>query len=167
MRSHIPTLALLLCGTAAVACAKSDRQRAAESTAAMAPPATPSAAPAATPAGAISLADLAGKWNMRSVPESGDTTPTTYVLTAKADSSGWTIAFPNGPTVAMKVMAAGDSIVTDAGPYASVRRKGLQVTTRSVLRRAGDRLSGTTVAHYKTTGPDSVLRLRTEGLRAP
>ncbi|MEP6690850.1 MAG: hypothetical protein ABJD07_06825 [Gemmatimonadaceae bacterium] len=170
MRKPIPGLGrLLCCVTVLAACAKSDAGRAADSAAAAAP-VTPSPAPAATPAAAtpLSLADVAGKWNMRSVPESGDTTPTTYVLTAASDASGWKLTFPNGLTVPAKgVMAAGDSVVTDAGPYASVRRKGVQVTTHSVFRRQGAQLVGTTVAHYKTTGPDSVLRLRSEGTRAP
>jgi hypothetical protein len=136
----------------------------------MAPAATSPAAPAApaSEGGApISLADVAGKWNVRSVPESVDTTATTYVLTATADSTGWKIAFPNGQTVKMRVHAMGDSIVSDAGPFASVRRKGMQVTTHAVMRKQGDRLVGTTIAHYKTKGPDSVLTLRTEGTKAP
>jgi hypothetical protein len=29
------------------------------------------------------------------------------------------------------------------------------------------KLVGTTTAHYVTTGPDSVIRLRTEGTKAP
>lgn len=162
MRIRISGLGSLLCCVAGLAaCNKSGADRAAESAAA--------AAPAMAPAGtaALSFADVAGKWNMRSVPESGDTTPTTYVLTAAADSSGWSITFPNGLNVPLHVMASGDSIVMDAGSYASVRRKGLQVTTHGVLRREGDRLVGNTVAHYQTTRPDSVLRLRTEGTRAP
>jgi hypothetical protein len=122
-------------------------------------------APAPPPA-AASLADAAGTWNVRSVPEAGDTTPTTYVLTATADSA-WKIAFPSGLVVPAHAMAAGDSIVAQAGPFASQRRKGVQVTTETVLRRVGDRLVGTTVAHYKTAGADSVLRLRVEGTRAP
>ena len=170
MRTRIPALSCLCCCIAVLAaCAKSETQRAAESAAAAPPMAGPSAAPAAAPAGAgaIALADVAGKWNMKAVPESGDTTTTTYVMTAMADSSGWKIAFPNGLTVPVHVVAAGDSIVTEAGPYSSVRRKGVQVTTHGVLRRQGDRLVGTTVAHYKTKGPDSVLVLRSEGTRAP
>lgn len=170
MRSHIPGLgSLLCCLVVATACAKADKRSEAESTAAMASPSTPAAAPAAAPAAPATLTfgDVAGNWSMRSVPESGDTTATTYVLTATNDSSGWKLAFPKGPTVAARVAAAGDSIVADAGPYASVRRKGVQVTTHSVFRRQGDRLVGTTVAHYKTSRPDSVLNLRTEGTRQP
>ena len=165
MRNHIPDLGrLLFCVAMVAACPKPATQGAAESAAPAPPPATATTPPGA---GTISFADVAGKWNMRSVPESGDTTPTTYVLEAKADSAGWMLRFPNGPNVPVHAIAAGDSIVMHAGPYASVRRKGVQVTTESVLRRQGDRVVGATVAHYKTTGPDSVLRLRSEGTRAP
>jgi len=123
---------------------------------------TPMAAPAM-----LSLADVAGRWNMRAVPESGDTTPTTFVVTATADTTGWTTTFPDRAPLATRVTAAGDSVVTEVGPYESVRRRGVQVRTRSVLRMDGDRLTGTAVAHYVTTGADSVLRLRVEGTRAP
>lgn len=121
------------------------------------------------PAGTtLSLADVAGRWNMRAVPESGDTTPTTFVLTATADSTGWTVTFPNRkPVPARIVVVAGDSLVSEMGPYESARRKGVQTTTRSVYRMMGDHLTGTTVAHYRTTRPDSVLRLRVDGTRAP
>jgi hypothetical protein len=57
--------------------------------------------------------------------------------------------------------------MTTSEPYESVRRKGVQVTTTSAFRRQGDKLVGTTVAHYKSGGADSVLRLRTEATKAP
>lgn len=161
MRHAMLGLICLCCTAALLACAKSNNTSATDTA-----ETTPAAMPAPAPAPALSLGDVAGKWNMRSVPESGDTTPTNWVLTATADSSGWKIAFPNGLTVPAHVLASGDSITMHAGPYASVRRKGLQVTTDGVLRRQGDRLVGTTVAHYKTTKPDSVLRLNVEGTRA-
>ena len=127
------------------------------------------AAPMAAPAGAtLSLADVAGRWNARSVPESGDTTPTLFVLTATADTAGWTQTFPNREPVPMRVTAVGgDSIATEAGPFESVRRAGVQVRTHTVWRMMGDHLMGTTVARYETTGADSVLRFRTEATRAP
>jgi hypothetical protein len=155
-------IALGGCVALAVACGKSDQ--AAKDSAAMA--AAPAPAPPPPPA-PLTLADIAGKWNLRTVPDSGDTTPTLSVLEGTADSASWKIKFANGLTVPAHVTASGDSIITDIGPYASVRRKGMQVTTHGVMRREGDRLVGTTVAHYKTTRPDSVLRLRTAGTRAP
>ena len=156
------TLGLASLAVVAVACNKSDTGKTDSATAA--PPAAVSTPPA--PA-ALTLADVAGTWNVRAVPDSGDTTATTYVLTAAADSSGWSMKYSNGLVVKPHVMASGDSIVLSAGPYASVRRKGLQVTTEGVLRKEGDKLVGRSTAHYKTTKPDSVLHLRIEGTKAP
>ena len=84
-------------------------------------------APTPTP---VNLADVAGKWNMRAVPTTGtDTTPTNSVITATATTSGWTITFPGRQPIPMRVTVDGDSIMTEAGPYPSARRKGVQVTT--------------------------------------
>lgn len=140
-------------------CGKSDNQ-AADTMGASA------AAVASAPA-ALSASDLTGKWNMRAVPVSGDTTPTTFVLTATADNSGWTLTFPGRPPVPARVTFDGDSVSTDAGPYESVRRRGVQVRTNSVFRLEGGNLAGATVAHYTTRGADSVLNLRVSGTRAP
>ncbi len=127
---------------------------------------TDSVAGATTDPAMLSLGEIAGTWNMRSVPESGaDTAATTYVLDAKADTAGWTITFPNREPVPVRVWAQGDSIVTESS-YQSVRRAGVQVTTHSVFRFRGDSLVGNSVARYSTTGADSVLRLRSSGVRA-
>ena len=154
-------LTLSFCIAFLVACAKVDRD--AETDSAAGATETPAAA-------TISLADIAGKWDVTAKPESGtDTTSTKYTLTATATNEGWTIAFPNRPQpVAVRVVAVeGDSIVTEAGPFQSVRRAGVQVTTRNVLRKDGDRMTGSTRARYQSTGADTVLTLRTEATRAP
>lgn len=117
---------------------------------------------------AISLADVAGTWNVRAVPIGGtDTTATTYVLSAAADTAGWKITYPNGTVVPVHVRVDGDSVLTQSGPYASVRRKGMQVTTDGAFRLQDGKLVGHAIAHYKTTGADSVLHLRMEGTKAP
>src|SRR5258705_8206503 len=83
----------------------------------------------------VNLADVAGKWNVRAVPTSGtDTTPTNSVITATATTSGWTITFPGRAAIPMRVSVDADSIMTEAGPYPSVRRKGGQVSTNGVMR---------------------------------
>ncbi len=165
MRHRMLGVACACAATLALACAKGNNTNAAASAAAS-PAATPAPAPEAAPA-ALSLADVAGKWNMRLVPESGDTTPTTFVMTATADTTGWSIKFPSGLTVPLHVSVSGDSLVTSTGPFASQRRKGLKVVSNSVLRRQGDRLVGEDVGHYLVTTPDSVIRLHAEGTRAP
>jgi hypothetical protein len=149
---------------AVVGCARSEDQTTTD-TAAGTAAATVAPAPAT-----ISLADVAGRWNVRTTPESGpDTSVVTYVLTATSDTTGWTMAFPNRPQpVPIRIVAvAGDSIVYTAGPFPSVRRRGVQVTTEGVARLRDGRLVGNAVAHYRTTSADSVLRVRIEGTKAP
>jgi hypothetical protein len=67
----------------------------------------------------------------------------------------------------MRVSVDADSIMTEAGPYPSVRRKGVQVNTNSVMRLQGGSLVGNTTAHFKVKTPDSVMVLNTTGTRAP
>lgn len=169
MRRRIPSLLALL--VALAGCSSKDRSASDTAAAVTAiPDSAAGATMAATPAAPapITLGAVAGRWDMRAVPESGDTTPTTYVLTATADSTGWMIAFPDRAPVKLRILSvSGDSIVAESDRYQSVRRRGVQVMTRNTMRLQGDRLVGHTVAHYKTTGPDSVLQLRTEGTRRP
>jgi hypothetical protein len=115
----------------------------------------------------VNLADVAGKWNVRAVPASGtDTTPTNSVITATATTSGWTITFPGRKAIPLKVTVDADSIMTEAGPYPSVRRKGVQVKTNGVMRLQGGSLVGSTTAHFQVKTADSVLVLNTTGTRA-
>jgi hypothetical protein len=153
------TLTLTCCALLLVACEKPKEQApAADTTAAMAPAPAP-AAPAP-----ISLADVAGKWTMKTMPENSDSVLITYEMVA--DSNGFTMNFPKRKPVKAKVTASGDSLVTEAGPYESLLRKGIQVKTNSVLRLKDGKLEGTTIAHYTTKGPDSVRTLKTEGTKA-
>ena len=160
-------IAICCCAAVLAGCAKKDNA-AVDTSSAMASSTTTTTTTTPPPAPAtIKLADVAGKWTMRSVPASGtDTTATTYVLTATSKTSGWTIKFPGRAAIPAKVTVDGDSIMIDAGPYASVRRKGVQVTTHSVSRLQGGSLTGSTTAHYKVKTPDSVLTLNTNGSRA-
>ena len=150
---------LLACGKTKDNSAMNQGAEPATDSATMAP--APAPAPAA-PA-AISLADVKGKWKMKSMAEGSDSALVEYTLDA-ADA-GWTLHFPKRAPVASKPTADGDSIVADAGPYESVLRKGTKVTTHSVFRLQDGKLVGTTVAHYATKGADSVRNLRSEGTR--
>jgi hypothetical protein len=96
-----------------------------------------------------------------------DTTPVQAVLTATADTAGWTLTFPNRKPLPARVQASGDSVTIDIGPYSSVIRKGVQVTTQLVDRMQDGKLVGMGNAHYKTTKSDSVIHLRTEATKAP
>jgi hypothetical protein len=115
----------------------------------------------------INLADVAGRWNVRAVPAMGsDTTPTNSVITATSNTSGWTLTLPGRAPIPLRVTVDGDSIMTEAGPYQSVRRKGVQVRTNAVMRLQGGTLVGTTTARYNVKTADSVLTLTTTGTRA-
>ncbi len=143
------------------ACAKSEAPATDTTTAAMAPAPAPAPAP-------LSLADVAGKWQFSNVPMSGtDTSPTNFVLTATADTTGWVMEFPSGLKVPLTVHPLGDSIHTIAGPFASQRRKSTKVRTETMFRMQDGKLVGTTTARYDTKGADSVLQLRGTGTRMP
>jgi hypothetical protein len=152
-------LALLCCAAVAAGCSKPEQTPAQDTTAVVTPP----------PPAPISLAEVAGTWTVRSMAEGSDSVLVTTTMVATADTSGWSITLPGRakPVPSRVVAVAGDSIVTEAGPYESVLRKGVQVTTNSVMRLRDGKLVGTTVAHYKTAAADSVVRLRTEGTRVP
>ena len=144
--------AILCCAAVLVGCSKAENKPSEEAAAALPRP--------------IALADVAGTWNMKAMNEARDTTLVTYTLTATADTSGWTIKFANRPAaIPAHVTAHGASLVIDAGPYESVLRRGVQVTTHGTYRLENGNLVGTTIAHYTTSGPDSVRRIVTEGTR--
>ena len=146
------------------ACVKSETSTPAAdtSTAAMAPAPAP-AAPAAAP---ISLKAVAGRYHVTSRGQSGDTTVVTYELNATGDTTGWTITYPNRPVVPVRIISvSGDSIVTETGPFTSVRRAGVPVTTRTTYRWENGQLVGTTVAHYAVKGPDTVRVFIIEGAK--
>lgn len=129
-----------------------------------APPAEP---PAPPPAPTLNLADLAGTWNMKTMAEGSDSALVTYTMTLTGTTDGWTINFPGRDPMPMTATVSGDSVITTVAPYESMLRKGVQVSTSSVVRLVGGRLVGTTIARYATSGADSVVRLRMEGTKAP
>ena len=124
--------------------------------------------PAPAPAPTLALADVAGKWQFASIPMAGkDTSPTKYVLTATADSAGWTLTFPDKQVVPVQTSVSGDSVTLSSGEFKSQRRKSAKVSTVTTLRLVDGKLSGVTTAHYAKAGADSVLQLRSEGTRIP
>ena len=157
-------IGICCCAVVLLACGKTKDNSAMDQAA---QPATDSTTVAPAPAAptAISLADVKGKWKMKTMAEGSDSALVEYTL--DAGDAGWTLHFPKRPPVPSKPTADGDSIVADAGPYESVLRKGLQVTTHGVARLQDGKLVGTTVAHYATKSADSVLHLKLEGTRKP
>ncbi len=150
------SIQLLMVVALVAACSKEEAKPAADSTS-MAP-----AAPAP-----ITLTDVAGTWTMQLGPAGQDTTLLTYQLIATADTTGWSIIFPDRTDpVPMRILhVAGDSIVAEAGPYTSALRPGVPVSVSLVSRLRGDRMISNVVAHYATTAADSVVQLRARGTR--
>ncbi len=114
------------------------------------------------------MADMAGTWKVQSKIEGSNKVVVTYDMVTTADRNGWSIKFPGREPIPLRVVAVdGDSVVTEAGPFESALRKGVQVSTQSVSRMQDGKMVGTTVARYQVSGPDSVARLTVEGTRAP
>lgn len=116
----------------------------------------------------ISLADVAGKWKVRTTDEAGGNVVESE-LTATSDTTGWTMRLPNNrkPIPVRVIAVAGDSIVTEAGPFESALRKGLQVQIRTVQRVQDGKMVGDVEARYRVRGTDSVAHRPLEGTRAP
>ena len=114
---------------------------------------------------AISLADVAGTWKLRATDPDGSN-PVEIMLTATADSSDWLLVSGTRPPIHERIIAvAGDSIVTEAGPYESFLLKGVQVRQRDVYRLAEGKLVGTLYGTYALPRGDSTTVRRIEGTR--
>jgi hypothetical protein len=115
----------------------------------------------------VSLSDLAGTWNMRTLNMAGDSVLVTYTIFATNDVSGWTLTFPGRAPIPVRVIeVSGDSIVIDAGPYPSALQHGVTVSTRFDMKLQGNRLSGLISAIYNMPQGPTTVPLRVEGTRA-
>ena len=140
-------------------CSKADAPPAADTGALAIEAAPPAPAP-------MSLASLAGTWDVNVMPEGRDTVVTSYVLNT-TDSSAWSFAFPNRTDqIAMTITERrGDTLVTHAGPFASALRKNAQVRTETLMWMEDGKLVGRTTARYDTKAADSVVALRVVGTK--
>ncbi len=117
------------------------------------------------PAG-IALADVAGTWNLTGTLATEVPTVINYSVVATDSETGWTLMLPNRPPIEIRIVAIdGDSIVGESGPFQSLIRDGVMVTTRTVLRLQGDMLVGTVDATYDTD-PVQMVPGTFEGTRA-
>jgi hypothetical protein len=139
---------LAVCALALAACAKSET-----------PADTTAAAPATPPPPApIALADVAGTWDVTTMPMDRDTVLTRAVTTSTATNDGWKLTL-DGKTYPTKVLAvAGDSITTETGPFPSVLRKGQRVTIQSVMRLRDGKIVGTIHSKY-ANGDTATFRI--------
>lgn len=107
------------------------------------------ARPAPTQMPALTLAAVAGEWRGAFTIGPADSAIATFVLTATPDGRQWTLLLPGHEPHPTRVVAiAGDSVVTETGPYASTRLPGQTVTTRMTCHVSGDVMSGSFWAHY-------------------
>jgi uncharacterized protein (DUF2147 family) len=92
----------------------------------------------------------AGSWNGKSMVGPKDSVVTTYVLTIAADGKTGSMKFANRDAIPTRIVAmAGDSVVSEAGPYPSILRPGQTVTLlRTVAHYKGDAMWGTFEATY-------------------
>jgi hypothetical protein len=154
---------LVICALATLACSKADRTTFDTTVTVSATSLNPSAS--ATAAANVSLAQMIGTWHGKSMPEHKDTVLGTWTLQAPADSSKWTVTMSNGQTIPLHVVAiAGDSVVSQLGPYKNAANDGQVETIRSVTRIRADKIVGIAETRL-ASNPDSVVRVRLEGTK--
>jgi hypothetical protein len=107
-----------------------------------------------------------GTWTAKTMIGAKDSVVASYVLTVAPDSKSATITFPDRDAIPARIVAlAGDSLVTEAGPFLSVLRPGQTVTLlRSVAHYKGDTMSGTFEATYEN---GDVVKGKTHATREP
>jgi hypothetical protein len=107
----------------------------------------------------------AGTWNGKTTMGPKDSVVATYTLTIAADGKSATMKFPDRAAMPARVVAmGGDSVVTEAGPYPSVLRKGQTVNLlRTVGHIKGNTMTGTFEAHYSN---GDVAKGKTQATRA-
>ena len=129
------------------------------------PPVADTSVIVSPPAPAMSLASIAGTWNVVLRPEGQDTVVTSYLLDTR-DSTAWTFTFPNGKPIAIRVTGmSGDTVISETGWFESSVQKGVQAQTNAKSWIQDGKLVGRNVVHYKTTGPDTVRVFTVEGTR--
>jgi hypothetical protein len=113
------------------------------------------------------LARFAGRWRVSARDEAGGELPG-HVVTATADTTGWSITFSDRPAIPLRIVdASGDLVVTQTDPYESVIRPGVRTTVLFVTRVSGDSTRGRLIAMYDVSGSNAILRGTTQGTRQP
>ena len=109
---------------------------------------------------------IAGVWDVQLKPEGKDSVVTTFVLNT-TDSAEWLFQFPNGKPNPMHITSLkGDTVMAETEWFDSSVRPGLKAKTNSSLSVNDDgKLVGKIVAHYQTTGPDTLRVFNAEGKR--
>lgn len=109
------------------------------------------AAPPAPQAAGLKARDVAGTWTFESSVKNaaGQDTVVSSEVTVSADGKTWVTHLAGREPIATRVVAmAGDSVVTESGPFASVARPGQKVRTVEVFHFKGNDAWGTIEARY-------------------
>ena len=120
-------------------------------------------ASAQQPAAPAPAAAKCTAWDVKTMIGPKDSVVTTSVLQSSPDGKTWSMKLASRPDpIPVRVLVAGgDSMVTEAGPFPSVLRPGQTVTTLHVVSHTkGSTMSGTMEAHYAN---GDVLKGKTEG----
>lgn len=138
----------LLCALVLVAaCDREDADDTAMDSTAMAP--------------AMTAADLAGTWTFTVMPMDVDSVVAAGQFIAAGDPIVFTMELPDRDPMTATVTVDGDSVMITNGPYQSVLRDNVMVTTNGTYHMVDGRLEGIVTAHYAgVTTADSVVRLR-------
>lgn len=132
---------------------------------------TPADTTAAAPAAAampapITAADLTGTWETKAMPMNSDTVVAQMDLMATGTMDGWTARIPGNanPVPVRVVTIGGDSVVTEAGPYNSITRKGQKVSIHTISHLKDGMLTG--VIHATWANGDTAT-FRSTGTKKP
>ena len=129
------------------------------------PPATDTAAAMTDASAATSLASFAGTWDVNVMPEGSDSVATTHVLNV-TDTAAWRLEFSDRQGTALRVTGmSGDTVLTEAGPFESGVRRGVQVRTTNTYWLEDGKIMGRTTARYETTGPDTLRMFHSVGTK--
>jgi hypothetical protein len=152
MRRH-----LVLAVFAVAACAKTETPADTAAAAAPAPPPAPAA---------ITAADLTGTWEMKTMPMDRDTVVATSETMMTGTTEGWTMKLPgNASPIPIKVVSiAGDSVVSEAGPFNSAVRRGQKVTIHTIQHLKNGQITGVLHAKY---GNGDTATFRVTGTKKP
>ena len=120
-------------------------------TAAAQRPAAKPAAQAPAAAAGLKASDVAGTWAFENSVKTtaGQDTVVTSEVTISADGKTWVTHLAGRDPIPARIVAmAGDSVVTESGPFQSVARPGQKVRTVEVFHFKGNDAWGTIEAHY-------------------
>ena len=128
------------------------------------PPAADTLAVTPADSPAVTLASFNGTWDVNVMPEGSDSVATSHVLVVT--DTAWRVEFSDRPGVTARMTGMrGDTVTSEAGPFESGVRRGMQVRTTNSYWLQDGKMMGKTIARYETTGADTVRHFHSVGTR--